>query len=214
MVRVGRWVAFVGLVIAVLLAQELRTFDQVFQYIQEYTGYIYPGVVVVYFIGLFWKQATPKAALWTAGLTIPIGIAIKLMFPDMPFILRMGYVFILLVFVAAIFSFTEKKRKIPTTVDTSKTPVLGYVLVGLGIVCALLGIFLTGPLDGLGFESIFVMATALIMVGVIMITNIKMKVMDKDAITVDPKIFETNMGFNIAAIGIVVIVSLLYIIYW
>ena len=214
MVRVGRWVAFAGLVIAVLVAQELRTFDQVFQYIQEYTGYIYPGVVVVYFIGLFWKQATPKAALWTAGLTIPIGVAIKLLFPDMPFILRMGYVFIILCFVAAIFSFTEKKRKIPVSVDESKSPTLGYILVGVGVFCAILGIFLSGPLNYLGFESIFVMATAFIMVGIILITNIKMKVMDKDAITVDPKIFETNMGFNLAAIGIVVIVALLYIIYW
>ncbi|MGK7397545.1 MAG: sodium:solute symporter family transporter [Candidatus Cyclobacteriaceae bacterium M3_2C_046] len=214
MVRVGRWVAFVGLFIAVLVAQELRTFDQVFQYIQEYTGYIYPGVVVVYFIGLFWKQATPKAALWTAGLTIPIGIAIKLLFPEMPFILRMGYVFILLVFVAAIFSFTEKKRKIPTTVDETKKPVLGYFLLGIGIIFGLLGVFLAGPMSGLAFESVFVTATGFIMVGIIMITNIKMKEMDKDAITVDPAIFKTNMGFNIAAVGIVVIVAVLYILYW
>lgn len=214
MVRVGRWVAFIGLIIAVVVAQELAAFDQVFQYIQEYTGYIYPGVVVVYFIGLFWKQATPKAALWTAGLTIPFGIVIKLIFPEMPFILRMGYVFILLVFVAAIFSFTEKKRKIPTDVDQTKSTTLGKFLVIAGVILAIVGMFLLKPLNDLGIEAIFMIATASVMVGVIMITNIKMKEMDKDAITVDPKIFETNMGFNIAAVGIVVIVAVLYIAFW
>lgn len=214
MVRVGRIVAFVGLFIAVLVAQELKTIDQVFQYIQEYTGYIYPGVVVVYFIGLFWKQATPKGAMWTTILTIPIGIAIALIFPDMPFILRMGYVFIILVFVAAIVSLIDKKRKIPTTVDTSKSPKLGYALIGMGILIAIVGAIWSVPLNYLGFEAIFVIATALLMVGIIYITNVKMKEMDKNAITVDPQIFETKIGFNIAAAGIIIIVSILYIAFW
>lgn len=214
MVRVGRIVAFVGLVIAVIVAQELKAFDQVFQYIQEYTGYIYPGVVVVYFIGLFWKQATPRAAIITAAVTIPAGIVIKLLFPEMPFILRMGYVFIILVLIASVVSFMDNKRKVPTDVDPGKSPILGYILIGIGLVTAIIGAIWAVPLKYLGFEAIFVIATAFLMVGVIYITNIKMKQMDKDAITVDPKIFETNMGFNIAAAGIIIIVSILYIAFW
>ncbi len=214
MVRVGRIVAFVGLTIAVIVAQELKTIDQVFQYIQEYTGYIYPGVVVVYFIGLFWKQATPRAAIFTTILTIPAGVAIALIFPDMPFILRMGYVFIILVLCASITSLLEKKRKVPTTVDPGKSPKLGYVLIGAGIIVAIIGAIWSVPLNYLGFEAVFVIATSFLMVGVIYITNVRMKEMDKDAITVDPKIFETNMGFNIAAAGIIIIVSILYIAFW
>ena len=76
-VAVGRIVAFVALFIAVMIAPMLNSLGQAFQYIQEYTGFIFPGVVVVYFMGLFWRQATNKAALWTALMTLPLGFAFK-----------------------------------------------------------------------------------------------------------------------------------------
>jgi len=214
MVRVGRIVAFVGLTIAVIVAEELRTIDQVFQYIQEYTGFIYPGVVVVYFMGLFWKQATPRAALITAIITIPLGIAIKLALPEIPFLLRMGYVFIILVLTASITSFLDKGRKIPTTIDTGKSALPGYVLIFAGILMGIAGAIWAAPLDYLGFEAIFVMATGFIMIGMVYVTNVSMKKMDKDAITVKPEIFETNMTFNIGAAGIVIIVAILYLAFW
>ena len=55
------------------------------KYIQEYTGFIYPGQFLIFFCGLFWRQATSKAALWTALLTIPLGISFKILNPDMIF---------------------------------------------------------------------------------------------------------------------------------
>ncbi|HEY1113454.1 MAG TPA: sodium/solute symporter, partial [Chitinophagaceae bacterium] len=49
LVKVGRLTAFAALVIAVFAARPLLGgLDQAFQYIQEYTGFIYPGVVVVF----------------------------------------------------------------------------------------------------------------------------------------------------------------------
>jgi len=51
LVKTGRIVALVALALAMGVAQELSTLDQVFQYIQEYTGYIYPGVVAVFAMG-------------------------------------------------------------------------------------------------------------------------------------------------------------------
>ena len=97
MVRTGMIVAFTALVISTCIAPQLQTLDQAYQYIQEYTGFIYPGEFLIFFCGLFWRQATSKAALWTALLTIPLGISFKVLNPEMPFILRIGYVFIILV---------------------------------------------------------------------------------------------------------------------
>jgi solute:Na+ symporter, SSS family len=112
--------------------------DQAFQYIQEYTGYIYPGVVVVVFgMGLFWKQGTTRAALWTAIATIPAGILIKIYFPEMPFILRMGYVFILLVFIASIVSLTDRnlvEGKLPTGKKAKFMTNTGYGFVIAAII--------------------------------------------------------------------------------
>ncbi len=218
-VFVGRIVAFVALFLAVITAKPLLGgLDQAFQYIQEYTGYIYPGVVLVFIMGLFWKKATSKAALWTAIITIPLGIVIKWIVPDMPFILRMGYVFIVLVFVATIISFLDRKNDVTNIVKESnytKTTVKsGWIFIAFGAISLLAGILLFKPLYYLGIESIFMMATALSFLGMILILNIKMKVKDADSISSDPEIFKTNSVFNIGALGILGIIMALYIIFW
>jgi SSS family solute:Na+ symporter len=218
-VFVGRLVAFVALFIAVITARPLLGgLDQAFQYIQEYTGYIYPGVVLVFVMGLFWKKATGRAALWTAIITIPLGIVIKWIVPDMPFILRMGYVFIILVFIASAISFIDKRNDVANPITESKftkTVIFsGRILILLGFVSLIAGILLYKPLYYLGIESIFMMATALSFLGMILILNIKMSVKDKDSISSDPEIFKTDSVFNIGALGILGIIMALYIIFW
>jgi SSS family solute:Na+ symporter len=218
-VFVGRVVAFVALFLAVITARPLLGgLDQAFQYIQEYTGYIYPGVVLVFIMGLFWKKATAKAALWTAIITIPLGIVIKWIVPDMPFILRMGYVFIILVFVASIISFLDKKNDIANLITESKytrsAVRSGWILITFGVISLIAGILLFKPLYYLGIESIFMMATALSFLGMILILNVKMKVKDADSISSDPEIFKTNSVFNIGALGILGIIMALYILFW
>ena len=87
LVNVGRTVAFCALFIAMAAAKPLLGgLDQAFQYIQEYSGYVYPGVTVVFGMGLLWKKATNRAALWTSILTIPVGIALKFAYPEMAFV--------------------------------------------------------------------------------------------------------------------------------
>jgi len=77
LVRTGRIATGTFLVIAVLMAPGLARFDQVFQYIQEYTGMVSPGVCVIFFLGLLWSRATSAAALTVAILTIPVGAGLK-----------------------------------------------------------------------------------------------------------------------------------------
>lgn len=218
LVRVGRIVAFVALIIAVAFAPLLSNLDQAFQYIQEYTGYIYPGVVVVFFIGLFWKQASGKAALWTAIVTIPLGALIKILFPEMPFILRMGYVFIALCFIAAAISFLDKKNKVKAKklpdYKVKRATTTGTVLIIVGLVAAIAGIIFTPRVSGMGIESIFMFATMLIMLGLINIWNVKILSVEKEAISVNPKIFKTGPVFFVGAVGIVLIIGGLYALFW
>ncbi|MGL1884946.1 MAG: sodium/sugar symporter [Reichenbachiella sp.] len=220
LVMVGRLAAVVALIIAISVAPMLSNLDQVFQYIQEYTGFIYPGVVVVFAMGLFWKQMTSKAALWTTLITIPIGIAIKLLFPEIPFIFRMGYVFMILCAVASIISFLDKGVKITSPAsdpDLNKMSIkVSYVAIALGIVCILIGLATSSSMAHLGMESIFVMASLLLMLGVIFYTNVKIDIEDPKALKLEnPKtLFNTSVTFNIGAIGIIVIVAFLYGIFW
>ncbi len=218
-VFVGRIVAFIALLIASLAAQPLLGgLDQAFQYIQEYTGFIYPGVCVVFFMGLFWRQATTNAAWWTAIATFPTSILFKILMPDSPFQLRMGYVFIILVTIASVVSFVDKGRKVQSVCPESfmgKAALnAGWAMIIVAVIGVILGLTLSKPMEHLAFSSIYMISVMIAFVGVILITNIKMKIADARAIDVDKEIFKTGPAFNIAAMGIVVIFSLLYFLFW
>src|SRR5690554_6918982 len=77
LVRVGRITAALALVIAVLLAPQLAELGQVFQYIQEYTGVVSPGILAVFILGLFWRKTTNSAAIWGVLISIPIAFYFK-----------------------------------------------------------------------------------------------------------------------------------------
>ena len=98
LVNVGRITSICALVIALIAVKPLLGgLDQAFQYIQEYSGFIYPGIITVFGLGLLWKRASSRAAVWTAILTIPMGVLFKVFFPEVPFQFRAGNIFIILV---------------------------------------------------------------------------------------------------------------------
>ncbi|MBS0011572.1 MAG: sodium/sugar symporter [Bacteroidales bacterium] len=90
-VRVGRIAAFSALVIAILLAPQLQNIEQAFQYIQEYTGIVSPGILAVFLMGLFWKKATARAAITGAIASIPVAGILKLSIIDLPWMDQMLY---------------------------------------------------------------------------------------------------------------------------
>jgi len=98
MVRVGRLTGLVALVIAMVLAPQLGSLGQVFQFIQEYTGVVSPGILAAFLMGLFYKKATNNAAIWGVILSIPIAMYFKIapngwsdasVFVDIPFMQQM-----------------------------------------------------------------------------------------------------------------------------
>jgi len=90
----------------------------------------------------------------------------------------------------------------------------GWALVVVAAMGIIAGLILSEPLEHLAFSSIYMFSVMLAFVGVILITNVKMKVADAKAIITDKKIFETGPAFNLAAVGIVVIFTLLYFLFW
>ena len=109
LVNTGRIVAVSALVIALIAVKPLLGgLDQAFQYIQEYSGFIYPGIITVFGLGLLWKRASSLAAVWSAIITIPLGILFKVLLPDVAFQFRAGYIFIILVSFFIIVSLIDK----------------------------------------------------------------------------------------------------------
>lgn len=112
LVNIGRTVASIALVIACITAKPLLgDLDQAFQYIQEYTGFFSPGILTIFIFGLFWKKSTANAALWAAIVSVPFSIAFKYFTPDIPFINRMGIVFLLCAGVLIGISYLESGGK-------------------------------------------------------------------------------------------------------
>ena len=217
MVTTGRIVALVALIISTIVAPELRSLDQAYQYIQEYTGYIYPGTFLIFFCGLFWRQASANAALWTAILTIPLGILFKVINPEMPFILRIGYVFIVLSFVMIGISLRDKSHRIDNLIDKESAGIktsLGIRIIAVAMFIGTIVAFFVQQFKNLALEAVYVLVAGFILLGMIIIFNNKYKKMNAKAIIINNSIFKTTTTFNIAAIGICGILALLYTVFW
>ena len=217
LVRTGRIVALIALIIATAVAPELRSLDQAYQYIQEYTGFIYPGVFLIFFCGLFWRQATANAALWTALLTIPLGIVFKVLNPEMPFILRIGYVFIILSTVMIGLSLLDKKHRIDNSIDMTlyrKRIGIGTRMIIIATLTGIIAAFFVRPLSHLALEAVYVLVAGFILTGLIIVLNNTQKKIDVRGIIIEEGLFTTPMTFNIASIGIGGILAILYYFFW
>lgn len=126
LVKVGRVSVLVALVIAVLVAPALRTMPQMFQYIQEFTGLVSPGVLAVFVMGLFWKKTNSKGAIIGVISSIPLALMLKLLPIEMPFLDQMLYTFLITITIIAMVSiltanYDEDPKAIPLPKETFTT---------------------------------------------------------------------------------------------
>ena len=152
-VTVGRTSAAVALIIACLIAPMLGNLDQAFQFIQEYTGIVSPGILAVFLLGLFWKKTTNKGAIVGALVSIPIAMYFKVgangwsdspLFVDIPFMNQMGYTCLLTMGVIALVSYLQGKgADDPKGIPLTK------------------GYFKTGPVFNIGAFTVMIVLTVL-----------------------------------------------------
>jgi SSS family solute:Na+ symporter len=117
-VTVGRLSGAVALVIAMLIAPMLGNLGQAFQFIQEYTGVVSPGILAVFIMGLFWKRATNNAAIWGVIMSIPIAMYFKVapngwsdaaFFVNIPFMNQMMFTALFSMLIILVISHLEGK---------------------------------------------------------------------------------------------------------
>ncbi len=131
---------------AVLIAPMLDGLDQIFQYIQEYTGMVSPGILAVFLLGLFWKKTTNNAAIW--GVLASLAIALFFKFVPIsglePWMHQMGLTFILTSIIIVVISYMDGKG-----VDSPKGIVLTKEL------------FKTSPLFNIGAFVVMIILVVL-----------------------------------------------------
>ncbi len=119
-VNVGRLSAAAALIIACIMAPLLGGIEQAFQFIQEYTGLVSPGILGVFLLGLFWKKTTNRGAIVGALASIPIALYFKVgqngwsdspFFVNVPFLDQMGYTLLLTMGIIMLVSLQQNQGK-------------------------------------------------------------------------------------------------------
>lgn len=147
LVFIGRTTAFVALVIAVVLAKPLvGKSEQAFQFIQEFTGFFTPGIVVIFLFGFFWKKATARSALTAAIASVVFSWLFKIYIPEVPFMDRVGLVFILCCVLAVVVTHMGGAKDQANAIDlndVSFKTTSGFNAGAVGVVLILIAIYAT-----------------------------------------------------------------------
>tara|TARA_B100001093_G_scaffold518959_1_gene605773 strand:- start:2245 stop:3108 length:864 start_codon:yes stop_codon:yes gene_type:complete len=154
-VNTGRISAAIALLIAGIMAPLLGGIDQAFQFIQEYTGVVSPGILAVFILGLFWKKTTNKGAIIGTLSSIPIAMYFKVapkgwsnnsfFLNDVPFLDQMGYTALITMIVIITVSFIQNRGKhdmkgIEVTKETFKTSPL-FNIISFAIMLVLTALY-------------------------------------------------------------------------
>ena len=169
LVRTGKIAVVVAMLLGVVIAPHLGIDKKGgFTYIQEYTGFVSPGIFAMFILGFFWKKATSSAALFATiggflmsvvlkflpsyvnlSWLAPFGFAVPVNgVYEIPFLDRMGFVFIFCIIGMVLISLLENARGVKThglEIDAAmfrpnRTFTAGAVLI-LGVVVALYAVF-------------------------------------------------------------------------
>lgn len=221
LVSVGRLTSVAALIIALFAVYPLMGgIDQAFQFIQEYSAFVYPGVVVIFGLGLLWKRASGTAAVVAAIGTFAFSILLKFTIPEVPFLIRSGYVFICLVVLFVGISLASKKSVKADELDEStiKTQLFWsnvlWAITALAIIVLVLSYFNeTLEIHGVQGAMIFFAAMTATLAFYLR-SNALDKVQDPKLVSINLDIFKTDRAFNLGAIGVVVILTILYIVLW
>ncbi|MEO0787212.1 MAG: sodium/solute symporter [Bacteroidota bacterium] len=231
LVRIGQISAAAALLIGAVVSPALKSLEQVFQYIQEYTGFVSPGVFAVFVFGMFWRRTTSTAALAGIVLSIPLSLLFKFAVPDLPFLDRMAFVFIIIVLTMMSISLAERRKAAKAeaagTDSTDGGRLIADSRLRLGLA---IGIVMTGVATGIRmifdklhvpvdvamssppYAPIWVPIVILVLsLGTVflLLTDNK-STDDPKAIDLEPGLFRTQGIFNLSAVAIILILVAIY----
>ena len=107
-----------SVIIAMLIAKPLLgSFGQGFQYIQEFTGFVTPGICVIFLLGLFWERTTATAAMVSMLATVVLSWLFYKYLPEYPFMNRVGWCFVAGIVIAVAISLMSPQKEAAMRVD-------------------------------------------------------------------------------------------------
>ncbi len=141
LVRVGRIVIVIAMILAIVISPFMGIDKKGgFQFIQEMTGLLSPGIFASFIMGFFWKRANSAGALFAivGGFLVAVAMHFNWIpgidFSTIPFLDRMGWVFLICVLGMVVLGLTMPDEKKGLEIDasmfkTSKTFAIGAIIV-------------------------------------------------------------------------------------
>lgn len=166
LVWVGRVAVVASMVVALLIAPFLGIDKKGgFEFIQEYTGFVSPGIFAMFILGFFWKRTTARAAMFAivGGFTLSVFFKLLPLVADLsflyssgfavlssssgvyeiPFLDRMGFVFVICVFIMIVISYLDKTAPTSTIEIDRKMfiPSTGFIFGSLIVMAILIFLY-------------------------------------------------------------------------
>ncbi len=143
LVQTGRIVVVVAMVMAIVVAPFMGIDKKGgFQFIQEMTGLLSPGIFAAFIMGFFWKRTNSAGALFAIVGGFLIALAMHNGFPPftgwetVPFLDRMGVVFLICVIVMVALGFIAPTQNKGLEIDASMFRTHRSFTIGAAIVIA------------------------------------------------------------------------------
>ncbi len=138
LITIGRVATIVFVLAVCLLAPKLGDprFKGIFNYIQEFQGFVSPGVLAAFVFGLFIKRTPPAAGVAALVLSVPVYGFLKWQFGEVAFLNRIAINFIVLVIIMAAITLARPLREpkelpVQENFDLRSTPVLKYLCAAI-----------------------------------------------------------------------------------
>ncbi len=140
LMKIGRIVTLILVLVGCLYAPFIARFGSVFNYIQMIWGFISPGIVAVFILGIVYKKASPIAAFSALILGIPLYAVLLIAFPKLAFLHAMGLTFLVLVIwiigVSELATNQYEPKPIPVKLDKNAIATPSYIYWWSGLVVA------------------------------------------------------------------------------
>jgi SSS family solute:Na+ symporter len=209
-VRVGKLTAFFALLFGGIIAPLLGSIDQVFQYIQEYTGLISPGVVALFIFGILWKGATGNGGFFGILASVLFMLIMKFSYPELPFLEQMALGFAFTILAIYLISKYDKNRS--TSGEKNHTSFSSKLGLSGTLAVITLPMSIIGLIENPSGIFSWVVLLALMILGVLIWRDNTNK--DPNAFDIDTDVFKTDKAFNIVAAMVIFLLTLIYISLW
>lgn len=145
-VLVGRLMTVLFVLIGALIAPHLGDpkFQGIFTYIQEFQGYISPGILAAFVFGILVKRAPGAAGVAALVTCVPIYGLLQLFFGEIAFLNRMAITFVLVLLVMSVITWLKplsKPVELPRRADFDMSPTPKAVWFGAAVVVVTLGLY-------------------------------------------------------------------------